>query len=95
MSIFFAMGMYAATIARKTQSMLGQKAFLMSLRSQYRSQALKSANRQLEILATRDPLTGLGNRRSATDLIEGCGVTRRSRKPASRSSWPISTCSSG
>jgi diguanylate cyclase (GGDEF)-like protein len=42
----------------------------MSLRNQYRSDALKSANHQLEILATRDPLTGLGNRRSATDLIE-------------------------
>lgn len=70
-SVFYTMGMYAATIARKTQSLLAQKAFLMSLRSQYRKQALESANRQLEILATRDPLTGLGNRRSATDLIEG------------------------
>ncbi len=27
-SVFYAMGMYAATIARKTQSILGQKAFL-------------------------------------------------------------------
>ena len=70
-SIFYAMGIYAATIARKTQSILAQKAFLMSLRNQYRSDALKSANHQLEILATCDPLTGLGNRRSATDLIEG------------------------
>ena len=69
-SVFYAMGIYAATIARKTQSILAQKAFLMSLRSQFRSDALKSANHQLEILATRDPLTGLGNRRSATDLIE-------------------------
>ena len=64
------MGIYAATIARKTQSILGQKAFLLSLRNQYRSDALKRANHQLEIRATRDPLTGLGNRRSATDLIE-------------------------
>jgi diguanylate cyclase (GGDEF)-like protein len=69
-SVFFATGMYAATIARKTQSILGRKAFLLSLRNQYRSDALTAANRQLEILATRDPLTGLGNRRSATDLIE-------------------------
>ncbi len=69
-SVFYAMGIFAATIARKTQSILGQKAFLLSLRNQYRSDALKSANHQLEILATRDPLTGLGNRRSATDLIE-------------------------
>ncbi|MBR1285792.1 diguanylate cyclase [Bradyrhizobium sp. AUGA SZCCT0177] len=69
-SIFYAMGIFAATIARKTQSILGQKAFLLSLRNQYRSDALRRANHQLEILATRDPLTGLGNRRSATDLID-------------------------
>jgi diguanylate cyclase (GGDEF)-like protein len=69
-SVFFAMGMYAATIARKTQSILAKKAFLLSLRNQSRSDALTNANRQLEILATRDPLTGLGNRRSAADLIE-------------------------
>jgi diguanylate cyclase (GGDEF)-like protein len=69
-SVFYAMGIYAATIARKTQSILGQKAFLLSVRNQYRSDALKRANDQLEILATRDPLTGLGNRRSATDLID-------------------------
>ena len=69
-SIFYAMGIYAATIARKTQSILGQKAFLLSVRNQYRSDALKRANDQLEILATCDPLTGLGNRRSATDLID-------------------------
>ena len=69
-SIFYAMGIYAATIARKTQAILGKKTFLMSLRNQYRSNALKSANHLLEILATRDPLTGLANRRSAADLIE-------------------------
>lgn len=69
-SVFFAMGIYASTIARKTQSILAQKAFLMSLRNQYRSDALRRANHQLEMLATRDPLTGLGNRRSATDLID-------------------------
>jgi diguanylate cyclase (GGDEF)-like protein len=69
-TVFYAMGIYAATIARKTQSILGQKAFLLSLRNQYRSDALKSANHQLEILATHDPLTGLGNRRSATHLVE-------------------------
>jgi diguanylate cyclase (GGDEF)-like protein len=69
-TVFYAMGIYAATIARKTQSILGQKAFLLSLHNQYRSDALKSANHQLEILATHDPLTGLGNRRSATELVE-------------------------
>lgn len=69
-SIFYSIGMFAATIARKTQSILAKKAFLLTLRNQYRSDALKGANHQLEILATHDPLTGLGNRRSATDLID-------------------------
>jgi diguanylate cyclase (GGDEF)-like protein len=69
-SIFYAIGIFAATIARKTQSILAKKAFLLALRNQYRSEALKGANQQLEILATHDPLTGLGNRRSATDLID-------------------------
>jgi diguanylate cyclase (GGDEF)-like protein len=69
-SVFYAIGIHAATIARRTQSILAQKAFLVSLRNQYQSEALETANRQLEILATCDPLTGLGNRRSATDLVE-------------------------
>jgi diguanylate cyclase (GGDEF)-like protein len=69
-SAFYAIGIYAATAARKTQSILRQKAFLLSLRNEYRSDALRNANHLLEILATRDPLTGLGNRRSAKDLIE-------------------------
>lgn len=70
MSIFYAIGIFAATVARKTQAILSKKAFLLALRSHYRSDALKGANQHLEILATHDPLTGLGNRRSATDLIE-------------------------
>ena len=68
-SLFYAMALYAVAIARKTQFLLGQKTFLMSLRDQYRSEALTRANQQLGILATRDPLTGLANRRSAEDLI--------------------------
>jgi diguanylate cyclase (GGDEF)-like protein len=69
-AMFYAIGIYAATIARKTQAILAKKSFLLSLRNQYRSEALKDANLRLEILATHDPLTGLGNRRSATDLID-------------------------
>src|SRR5581483_1512500 len=69
-AMFYAIGIYAATIARKTQAILAKKSFLLSLRNQYRSAALKSANDRLEILATHDPLTGLGNRRSSTGLIE-------------------------
>jgi diguanylate cyclase (GGDEF)-like protein len=81
-TIFYAMGIFAATIARKTQSILAQKTFLMSLRDQYRSAKLKDANRQLEILATCDPLTGLANRRSAEQLIEKLWSDRRIAKAA-------------
>jgi len=76
----YAFGIFAVTIARKTQSVLAQKTFLMALRDQYRSASLKSANQQLEILATRDPLTGLGNRRSAAHLIETLWNDRRTPK---------------
>jgi diguanylate cyclase (GGDEF)-like protein len=69
-SVYFAIGFFGSSIARKTQTLLGKKSFLMSLRDGYRSAALKEANRQLEILATRDPLTGLANRRSAARFIE-------------------------
>jgi len=69
-SVYFAIGCYGTSIARKTQTRLAKKSFLMSLRDQYRSAALKEANHQLEILATRDPLTGLANRRSAAQFIE-------------------------
>ena len=79
---FYAMGMFAAATARKTQSILAQKTFLMSLRDQYRSAKLKDANRQLEILATCDPLTGLANRRSAEQLIETLWSDRRIAKTA-------------
>jgi diguanylate cyclase (GGDEF)-like protein len=75
-SLYFAIGFLGSSIARKTQTLLGKKAFLMSLRNGYRSTALKEANRQLEILATRDPLTGLANRRSAARFIETLWLDR-------------------
>jgi len=79
-TIFYAMGIFAATTARRTQSILAHKTFLMSLRDQYRSAKLKDANRLLEILATCDSLTGLANRRSAENSIEKLWSDRRTAK---------------
>jgi diguanylate cyclase (GGDEF)-like protein len=79
-TIFYAMGIFAATAARRTQSILAQKTFLMSLRDQYRSAKLRDANRQLEILATCDHLTGLANRRSAEEQITKLWNDRRLAK---------------
>jgi len=76
-SIFYFCAVYSAAIARKTQVILSQRTFLLSLRDQYRSAALNRANQQLEILATRDPLTGLANRRSAADLLDRLWNDRR------------------
>jgi len=72
-TIFYVIGLFAATAARKTQSLLAQKTFLMSLRDQYQ-------RAQLEILATRDPLTGLPNRRAAASLIDRLWNDRRIAK---------------
>jgi diguanylate cyclase (GGDEF)-like protein len=57
-TLYYAMGMFAVVIARRTAVIVRQKSFLMSLRDAYRSGLL-------EKLATRDPLTGLCNRRFA------------------------------
>jgi diguanylate cyclase (GGDEF)-like protein len=72
-SAFYVVSSFAITLARKTQSLRAQRAFLMSLRDQYRS-------RQMEILASCDPLTGLANRRFAADHIESIWNNRRIAK---------------
>jgi diguanylate cyclase (GGDEF)-like protein len=68
-TLYYAMGLFAVVAARRTAMILSQKGFLMSLRDQYRSKALTRANAQLETLAKRDPLTGLANRRFASERI--------------------------
>ncbi len=66
---FYAMGMFAVLKARQTATILVHRSFLMALRDNYRATAMTEANQQLELLATRDPLTGLANRRLAADRI--------------------------
>ena len=68
-TLYYAMGTFAVLVARRTAVILRQKSFLMALRDGYRRQALNQANELLEKLATRDPLTGLVNRRFAAYRI--------------------------
>ncbi len=68
-TVYYAMGTFAVVAARRTALILSQKSFLMSLRDDYRRTALNQANELLEKLATRDPLTGLANRRFAASRI--------------------------
>jgi diguanylate cyclase (GGDEF)-like protein len=71
-TLFFACGMAATLVARRTATILSQKTFLLELRDRSRLADLAEANARLELLARTDPLTGVANRRSMTETIERC-----------------------
>ncbi len=62
-ALFFASGILATVVARRTMTILAQKTFLLELRDRSRVVELADANAQLERLARTDPLTGIANRR--------------------------------
>jgi diguanylate cyclase (GGDEF)-like protein len=62
-ALFFASGILATIVARRTMTILAQKTFLLELRDRSRVVELADANAQLERLARTDPLTGIANRR--------------------------------
>lgn len=68
--LFFACGVTAVVIARRTMSLLANKTFLLELRDGARLLALTDANERLDRLAKIDPLTGLANRRWMSELFD-------------------------
>ncbi|MCA1493888.1 GGDEF domain-containing protein [Ensifer sp. NBAIM29] len=62
-TLFFASGIVATVVARRTMTILAQKTFLLELRDRSRVAELADANARLERLARTDPLTGIANRR--------------------------------
>jgi diguanylate cyclase (GGDEF)-like protein len=62
-TLFFASGIIATVVARRTMTLLAQKTFLLELRDRNRVAELADANARLELLAKTDPLTGIANRR--------------------------------
>ena len=66
---FFACGVAAVVMARRTMDLLAKKGFLLELRDGARLLALTDANERLDRLAKIDPLTGLANRRWMSDLL--------------------------
>ena len=62
-TLFFASGIIATVVARRTMNILAQKTFLLELRDRSRVAELADANARLERLARTDPLTGIANRR--------------------------------
>lgn len=62
-ALFFASGVVATVVARRTAGILAHKSFLLELRDRSRLADLTDANSRLELLARTDPLTGIANRR--------------------------------
>ncbi|KSV83417.1 hypothetical protein N184_34860 [Sinorhizobium sp. GL28] len=62
-ALFFASGVVATVVARRTAGILAHKTFLLELRDRSRLGELTDANSRLELLARTDPLTGIANRR--------------------------------
>ncbi|MBB4293143.1 diguanylate cyclase (GGDEF)-like protein [Rhizobium leguminosarum] len=68
-TLFFASGVAATVVARRTTTIFAQKTFLLELRDRSRLAELTDANSQLELLARTDPLTGVANRRSMMETL--------------------------
>ena len=62
-TLFFASGVAATVVARRTATILAHKTFLLELRDRSRVADLIDTNARLELLARTDPLTGIANRR--------------------------------
>jgi len=79
-TLFFASGIIATVVARRTMTILAQKTFLLELRDRSRVAELADANARLERLARTDPLTGISNRRwmmETLDHLWSDGMERR------------------
>jgi diguanylate cyclase (GGDEF)-like protein len=68
-TLFFACGIVATVVARRTMMILDQKTFLLEVRDRNRVRELADANARLERLARTDPLTGVANRRSMMEAL--------------------------
>nr|WP_310075231.1 GGDEF domain-containing protein [Phyllobacterium sp. 1468] len=69
-TLFFAIGIIATIVARRTMTILAQKTFLLELRDRRRVNQLAEANARLEHLARTDPLTGIANRRWMMETLD-------------------------
>lgn len=69
-ALFFASGIAATVVARRTANILAHKTFLLELRDRARLAELTDANARLELLARTDPLTGIANRRWMVETLK-------------------------
>jgi predicted signal transduction protein with EAL and GGDEF domain len=71
-TLFFASGIGATLVARRTATILAHKTFLLELRDRIRLADLSDANARLELLTRTDSLTGVANRRSMRETLTKC-----------------------
>ncbi|MCT7664064.1 sensor domain-containing diguanylate cyclase [Shinella kummerowiae] len=71
---FFASGVGATVVARRTANILSHKTFLLELRDRARLADLTDANGRLELLARTDALTGIANRRWMMEALHRVGI---------------------
>ena len=67
---FFASGIGATVLARRTMNILAQKSFLLELRDRHRMTELAVTNQRLEQLSMTDGLTGAANRHFVREKLE-------------------------
>ncbi len=80
-TLFFASGIIATVVARRTITILAQKTFLLELRDMRRVTELADANARLERLAKTDPLTGIANRRWMMETLSRLWSAGAERRP--------------
>ncbi len=80
--LFFASGIAAMVVARRTITILAQRTFLLELRDAGRAQELITINARLETLSKTDALTGLPNRRYMDETLAALAAAPAARDTA-------------
>lgn len=80
--LFFASGIAAMVVARRTITILAYRTFLLELRDAGRAQELITINARLETLSKTDALTGLPNRRYMDETLASLAAAPGARDTA-------------
>lgn len=80
--LFFASGIAAMVVARRTITILAQRTFLLEVRDADRAQELITINARLERLSKTDALTGLPNRRYMDETLASLSAVPQERETA-------------